>query len=176
MRHTTFAAIAAALALAAGRAEAQTADRFVDQDTDAVTTAIELEQQVNSAIAEARWSDAASMLRAASDLRPPSDPIALSNLSAAGAMYGTIGEFDEARRVFVELADRADQEGEFATAAHALLDAAHAAAALDDSPSSVEYYERARRIATSSHLSSEEVRALNDRLSRSSSLVARRGR
>jgi tetratricopeptide (TPR) repeat protein len=174
MRNTTLAAIAVAALAIAGGAEAQTVDRVAIQTTDGIAAAIDLERQVESAIAEARWSDAASMLRAASDLRPPSDPVALSNLSSAGALYGTIGQFDEAKGVFVELVDRATQQDEFATVANAWIDAAHAAAALGDSRSAVEYYERAQHFVTSSLLTSQEAQALNDRLEKSSALVARR--
>jgi len=174
MRTPTLAAIVVTALTIAGGAEAQTVDRVAIRNTDGMTAAINLEQQVESAIAEARWSDAANMLRAASDLRPQGDPVALSNLSSAGALYGTIGQFDEARRVFVDLADRATQQGEFATVANAWLDAAHAAAAQGNSRAAVEYYERAQHVVTSSLLTSQEERMLKDRLSQSSALVARR--
>lgn len=174
MRTITLAAITvAALAIADG-AQAQTVGQVTIKPADGIAAAIDLERQVESAVAEARWSDAASMLRAASDLRPPSDPVALSDLSSAGALYGTIGQFDEARSVFVELADRAAQQGEFATVANAWIDAAHAATAQGNSRSSVEYFEHARQFVTSSLLTNEEAQALKDRLSQPSAVIAGR--
>lgn len=177
MRYTNLAAIAVtAIALAAGGADAQTVDRVIEQDTESVRSAIELEKQAGSAIAEARWSEAASMLRDASDLRPSSDPIGLSNLSAAGSLYAATGQLAKARHAFVELSERAAQYGEVDTAAHAFIDAAHVTAELGDSRSAVDYYERARRLAMSSYLSSEEVVTLTARLAQSRTLFAGVGR
>lgn len=138
-----------------------------------VSRAVELETEASVANGDSRrWLFAASMLREAAQLRPQNDPVALTDLRTAGAIYGTIGEFERARRTMLELADRATEFGEVATAAHALMDAAHVAVQLKDVRLVRSYFERAQRLALSSHLTAEEQRLIRTRLERSPSLFA----
>jgi len=165
--------IAAAGTVMIPDAQAQTeSTRGVD-----IARAVELEREAEVASGERRrWSRAASLLEEASRLRPESDPVALANLRMAGTIYGALGQFERAKRTLLGLADRAIEYGEVATAANVLMDAAHIAVRLNDEPAVRSCYERANRLAMSSHLSSEEQRLITARLESSRSVFASVGR
>ena len=138
-----------------------------------IQRALELEREAAVANSDSRrWSEAASLFREASRLRPANDPVGLMNLRTAGAIYGTMGELTRARRTMLELADRATEFGEVATAANALIDAAHVAVKLRDLQAVRGYYERAQRLALSSHLTDAEQQLLTSRLEQSPTLFA----
>jgi hypothetical protein len=158
-----------AIAMASG-AQAQTSGSGTSED---VRRAFELENSAAVAQTDSRrWSQAAAMLREASRLRPENDPVALMDLRTAGAIYGTIGDLQRAKKTMLELAERAEEFGEIATAAHAFMDAAHVALRLEDPESVRRFYSRAQRLAMSSHLTSDERRVITVRLERSPTLFA----
>jgi hypothetical protein len=165
-----FAVAVAAWTMTAVSAHAQTSRFVVAVDVDRAT---QLESEAQLAQGDSRrWPDAASMLRRASHVRPPNDPIALRDLRTAGAIYGTIGDLQRAKETVLELADRATEFGEIAMAAHAYMDMAHIAVELRDVQAVRTYYERAQRLAQSSHLTGDERRSIAIRLERSPGLFA----
>jgi hypothetical protein len=140
-----------------------------------VTTAVQLEKDAEIASRDrGRWSEAASLFQEASRLRRENDPVGLGNLRMAGAIYAAVGQFERAKRTMVALADRAIEFGEISTAAHALMDAAHVAVELNDATAARGSYERAQRLAMSSHLTSQEQRSITARLESTQSVLAGR--
>jgi hypothetical protein len=153
-------------------AVAQTPQSPTSVDVD---RAVEVEAAAVLASRERRrWSEAASLFQEAARLRPANDPMALGDLRMAGLIYAEIGQFERAKRTIQALVDRALEFGEVATAVHVLLDAAHVAAESADATGARASYERAQRLAMSSHLTSEEQRVLTARLSHSQDVFARR--
>jgi hypothetical protein len=134
--------------------------------------AVEVERNAEIASRErGRWWEAASLFREASRLRAENDPIALGDLRMAGSIYAALGQFERAKRTMLALADRAVEFGEVATAAHALMDAAHVAVELNDANAARSSYARVQRLAMSSHLTSEEQRSITARLEGAQSVL-----
>jgi hypothetical protein len=145
-------------------AQAQTAASTTTED---VVRAVDLERQAEIAHGDRRsWREAASLLVEASRLRRVNDPIALADLRTAGAIYGEVGQPQRGKRILLELADTAIEFGEVATAAHALIDAAHLAAESSDANGARSAFGRAQRLAMSSHLTGEQQHAVASRLER----------
>jgi hypothetical protein len=146
------------------------------QRTD-IQRAIELEAE--SAVEvnfRDRWVHAADLLREASRLRPEGDPIALTNLQMAGIIYANSERLGAARATLLELTDRATAFGEVSAAANAWIDVAFVEAKLGSTSSARGSYERAQRLAMSSHLTSDDQRHIADRLSNEPTMTATRGR
>jgi hypothetical protein len=160
---------AAAWTVTTGGAHAQTESTAVVD----IARAVELERQAEIANGNRRtWSDAASLFLEASHLRPENDPIALGNIRMVGAIYGETGQLHRAKRTMLDLADGANAFGEVATAAHALMDAAHLSVELNDASGARSAYERAHRLAMSSHLTGEQRREIASRLAKSPGVFA----
>jgi hypothetical protein len=167
MRYCIVASAAVAAAIWATTPVSTSAQTWAVVDAVEVDRAVELEQRASVAMGNSReWSAAAAMYREASRLRSPNDPQALADLRTAGGIYGTVGDYRRARETILELADRATAFGEISVAAHAFLDAAHVAVALRDVPGAQAFYDRAQRLARSSHLSADEQGQLVRRLER----------
>ena len=173
MRYRMVVPIAlAAAAWTGGAADAQSQTSGAGSPADDIR-AIELEEEAAVANTDSRrWPHAASLFREAAQLRRQNDPIALADLRTAGAIYGTLGQFERARRTLLELSDRAARFGEVEMAAHVLIDVAHVAAALGDRSAVLDYYERARSLTMSSHLTAEQRQNVAARLERSPNLLA----
>ncbi len=138
-----------------------------------IPQAIELERGAEIPKSDpGQWTRAAFLLRKASRLRPGNDPIALIDLQTAGTIYGNVEKFGAARSTLVELVDRATEFGEVEVAAHALIDATYVEVELENVPSALRFYERAQRLAMSSHLTSEEQQRITMRLEPSTTFVA----
>jgi hypothetical protein len=130
-----------------------------------VARASQLETQASVAMnTPSRWTHAADLLREAASYRAGGDPTALSNLQMAGMMYASQGRLQSARSTLLELADRANTFGEVTAAAHALIDAAYVEVELRNVSAARRWSERAERLATSSHLTSDARRGIIDRL------------
>jgi hypothetical protein len=173
MRYAIVAPSVVAAALWAVTPVSTSAQGLAADNAVNVDRAAQLEEGASVAMGDRRvWSSAANMYREASDIRHPSDPVALADLRTAAAIYGTIGDYRRAREAILELADRATEYGEIVVAAHAFLDAAHVAVALKEGQDVLTFYERAQRLARSSHLTDEEQRWLVYRLEQTPVLFA----
>jgi hypothetical protein len=163
MRYHSISTLAVAvivMAVTACHAEAQTAPAKPD-----VSRASALEKQAETLQKDmSRWGDAADLLRKAARLRPGSDPIALTNLQIAGAIYHFQKSYFDSQMTMVELAERASRHGEVSVAAHAWLDATFAARKRGEKFQALTFLERAQLLAKSSHLTSEEQAGLAVRL------------
>jgi hypothetical protein len=177
MRYSTFACLAIGAVvwtMTVGSTQAQVGVPSTQVD---IPRAVELEREAAVARKDRRgWSRTASLLLEASRFRPENDPVGLVNVRTAAAIYGTMGKLERARSTLLGLADRAITFGEVEVAAHALMDAAHVAAKLRDAPSMLSYYERAQRLAMSSHLTREAHGRITMRLDRSPTQLASSGR
>lgn len=148
---------AAALALAPVAVQAQEVD---------LQRAEVLEAEAEALIAnQAQWSDAAKMLKEAAHLRPEGDAQARKDLFKAARLAYYHGKEGRAVNDLAELADRALAEGDVLTAAQALADAAWIAHEEGMATRTVEYGERARRLALSPHLTQADRASLEQRFS-----------
>jgi hypothetical protein len=130
-----------------------------------VPRAMELEREAEALQRSVEdWDDAAARLREAARLRPANDPQALQDLQNAGTIYNNTGAYVRSQDTLLELVRRATDFGEVKMAAHALIDAAFAAARRGQHTLAGEYLDRARMLSRSSHLTSDEQARLAVRL------------
>jgi hypothetical protein len=130
-----------------------------------VPRAMELEREAEALQRSVpSWNDAAARLREAARLRPANDPQALEDLQTAATIYTNTGAHVRSQDTLLELVRRATDFGEVTTAAHALIDAAFAAARRGQHDLAREYFGRARMLSLSSHLTSDEQARLAVRL------------
>jgi hypothetical protein len=103
-----------------------------------------------------RWAEAASLLRRSAESLSEDDPVAFETMRFAGRVYAQAGEYGKARRVLTAAAELALARGDLVGAAHAYIDAAHAASEEGDESQVADLAERARRLSTSPLLPDSE--------------------
>ncbi len=131
--------------LAAAPASATDPDPRVDNER-----AVQLyDQAVQLLGSKHRWAEAASLLKRSAAARSEADPEASSTMRFAGRVYAQAGEYGKAREAFSRAAELALARGALVEAAHAYIDAAHAAAEQGDYDRTKELAEKAQRITTS---------------------------
>ena len=103
-----------------------------------------------------RWAEAASLLRRSAGSRAEADPAASQTMRFAGRVYAQAGEFGKSREAFTKAAELALARGSLVEAAHAYIDAAHAAAEQGEGDRAHALAEKAQRISTSPLLPADE--------------------
>lgn len=131
--------------LASAPASATNPDPRVDDER-----AVQLyEQAVDLLGSKHRWAEAASLLKRSSAARSDADPEAFRTMRFAGRVYAQAGELGKAREAFTEAAELALARGSLVEAAHAYIDAAHAASERGEADRAYALAEKAQRISTS---------------------------
>jgi tetratricopeptide (TPR) repeat protein len=144
------------LALAAARLSVPAPDR-----------AIELRSQAEAMLeATGPQRRAARMLERSAALRDATDPDAYSIYRLAGRVRAALGDYYGARINFTNAAEHAAARGAVFDAAHAWIDAAHAALALGQAEAVVDYAGRARLLALSPQLTTAQSNEIVRRIGR----------
>jgi hypothetical protein len=129
------------------------------------TRAAELRGQAEALLATpGQWRRAARLLERSADLRDASDPEAYAALRLAGRVRAAVGDLNAARYVFEKAAEHALARGAVFDAAHAFIDAAHAAAGSREPHLAKQYVERAALLATSPQLSARDAAQIRQRI------------
>jgi hypothetical protein len=127
--------------------------------------AAELRGQAEALLATpGQWRRAARLLERSADLRDASDPEAYAALRLAGRVRAAVGDLNTARYVFEKAAEHALARGAVFDAAHAFIDAAHAAAGSREPHLAKQYVERAALLATSPQLSARDAAQIRQRI------------
>ena len=161
-------AVGLALALSAGTLTAQAPD---DTGTDLARAAL-LEAEAEDLLEGERsgWKKAERLLREASALRPVGDRLAVEDLLAAAKLVYYVGDERRAIRELEAAGQRALDEGNVLTAAHAFADAAWIAKDEGHGTKAIELASRAQRLAHSPLIDTVEREELLGRFSGEPSL------
>ncbi|HSJ25264.1 MAG TPA: hypothetical protein VK929_11370 [Longimicrobiales bacterium] len=162
-RIAQFVVVAAAVSMtAAAPAEAVQHDPnpvVVDQQR-----ADELRAQAEAYFGQPQhWRRAARLLERSAALRPAEDPAGYSCLVLAASLRAATGDYAAARRLYEKAGDQAMARGAVMDAAHAYIDAAHAATQ-GRSVDALDLVERARLLASSPLLSAAQAEQITHRI------------
>jgi hypothetical protein len=111
-----------------------------------------------------QWHRAAQLLEQSAQLRPAGDADAYSCLVMAGRLHSAVADHRAARRSYEKAAEQALARGALVEAAHAYVDAAHAAAAARQPVAARGLLERASLLTASPLLSARQVEQISLRL------------
>ncbi|HEU4565003.1 MAG TPA: hypothetical protein VFS05_10160 [Gemmatimonadaceae bacterium] len=167
-RHLSARTLATATALAA-LAAFGAPDRAVAQvDTIVITEhaskATKMEQQAEALRSHPRrWYEAARLYVRAAGLRGGSDPRATKDLQQAAHLYFALNELDSASTAMRRAGDAAMARGDVVLAADAYLNAAWVAGRDGDAPAMHDFLDRARALASSPLLTSDQRRSILER-------------
>jgi tetratricopeptide (TPR) repeat protein len=127
--------------------------------------AAELRAQAEALFSQPKqWKKAVRLLEQSAALRDASDPEAYDCLVFAGRVRAAIGDYSGALKTLEKAAAHAMARGAIIDAAHAYIDAAHTAVALNDAAGAQDLVDRAALLTQSPLLTVEQRTFLKARL------------
>lgn len=177
-RHLTSRALAVAAAVAALAAFAAPSRATAQVDTIIVTEhaskATKMEQRAEALRSQPhRWREAARLYVRAAGMRDPSDERTAANLTKAAHLYYAVSDLDSAGLTMRRAGDAAMARGDVIAAADAYLGAAWVWGQRGDALAMNDLLGRARVLASSPLLTSDQRRSILDRAGYTASVAVR---
>jgi tetratricopeptide (TPR) repeat protein len=127
--------------------------------------AAELRAQAEALFSQPKqWRKAARLLERSAQLRDAADAEGYACLVLAGGLWAAVGEYETAQQVYSRAAAHAQARGDVVEAAHALINAAHAAAENRNVADAQAFIDRATLLAASPLLSTQQVEEITRRI------------
>jgi hypothetical protein len=166
MTSRMFCAVLAAAAISMVAAPAAVAAaNTVEATVSEPTRADELRAEAETYFSQPRqWRRAARLLERSAALRSADDAEAYSCLILAASLRVAVGEYGAAQQLYRRAAEHASARGAVMDAAHAFIDAAHAAAQARSGDDVTDLMARARLLASSPLLSADQAGQITGRL------------